>query len=657
MTPETIDDDKTGKIPLQREDLMPHVPTTPPDDADYEESKGKYQQQLYEILETPLRPENFSTYAQDALDKVIGIVEHMTSNYPGESLPLPRAEAENYTAEYYDLDVNEILDMLHNKVDQIQQIQDFVDDISEQSEVFIPARQLERPLVPSSGESKFKETAAKLQTILFLLQERYGLDISDPAQISVTKGSVTEEMMRKEPYFLLDIPSLGRKILVCNELGNITYVMDSQKLDEIELDSQTLVNLDKSEIDTIIENNPGIGARIKHTTKYIPKIERTLKDISGFNVQDEKSIDEDADIAEESLLITKADSAPEGYKSIKKIAIEWGMSYGAIKKTIIELGDKLGKVKMARFGSKTAEAYSPDQIEMIRQAAEARGLLATEAPEGYMNARQIAIELGISQHTTKSIIILLGDKLGEVIQTRFSQTIGTAYSPDQIEMIRQAAEARGLLATEAQEGYMNINNIAKNLGISVTSVNRIIKEIGDELGAVTKAKFGRFTTDAYSPDQIEMIRQAAEARGLFSGDAPEGYMNLKQIAKEMGISESAIRKVITELGSNLSDTKMYKFGTNITEAYSPDQIEMIRQAAEARGLFSGDAPEGYMNAFQIAVKLGISSITLKKIIAKLLGELGEVIKARFGSKVTIAYSPKQIEIIRARAKEMGYEIN
>jgi biotin operon repressor len=150
---------------------------------------------------------------------------------------------------------------------------------------------------------------------------------------------------------------------------------------------------------------------------------------------------------------------------------------------------------------------------MIRSRAEEQGLLEAQAPEGYMSALQISKELGMGKNTVLKLIKELGDELGEVSKARFGTTLADSYSPEQIEMIRARAEEQGRFEAQAPEGYMSARQISKELGKDYTTVSRLIKELGDELGEVNKARFGKNVADSYSPEQIEMVRKKAIEKG------------------------------------------------------------------------------------------------------------------------------------------------
>jgi hypothetical protein len=122
--------------------------------------------------------------------------------------------------------------------------------------------------------------------------------------------------------------------------------------------------MDKSQIDELIKINQGLGVRITHTTKYLPKIELALASITDYGTKTECGIESDDTIQEESLLKTAINKAPEGYLSVNRIAKKLGISDGTVSKIISEIG--LSPIK-ARFGSKITDAYSPEDIARIRE--------------------------------------------------------------------------------------------------------------------------------------------------------------------------------------------------------------------------------------------------------------------------------------------------
>ena len=427
-------DNSELKKPLQKDDLM--GPSAQAVDPVYEEAKERYRKQLEAILSTPLVPENFITYADDALDSVANMVEGMTKKYPGESLPLPRGKAEEHTTGYYEMDIDDILDSLQSKVDETNHIKQFVKHLSEEDAVYVPPQPLEPGIQTGGGEFSKRETSPKLETILFLLQEIYELDINNSEEIKVNKGSVAKGMMRTEPYYLVELPTLDRSILVCNEIGNITYVMDNTLLEEQGMGAELLVDMDKSQIDELIKTNQGLGVRITHTAKYLPKIELALESIADFSTKTESGIESDDTIQVESLLKTAIDKATDGYMSARRIAKELGISASSVNTIISELG--LIPIK-AKFSNNVTDAYSPVDIARIRELAESKELFSPKAAGGYMSVSQIAKELGISNYNVNKIISELGLS---PIRAKFGGNVTDAYSPVDIARIRVILETK-----------------------------------------------------------------------------------------------------------------------------------------------------------------------------------------------------------------------
>ena len=121
---------------------------------------------------------------------------------------------------------------------------------------------------------------------------------------------------------------------------------------------------------------------------------------------------------------------------------------------------------------------------------------------------------------------------------------------------------------------MSVNQIAKELGFSRGSVNKIITELG------LKPEKYRFGIDAYSPEGIASIRDRAESMGLFTPEAPEGYMSVNQIANKLGIDYKIVKKTITELGLLGLKPEKYRFGPTVTDGYSPEDRARIREWLE-----------------------------------------------------------------------------
>ncbi len=548
------------------------------DDSDFTKTKEGYAARLEGILDTPLTPENFSTYADDAYNQVVSLVGDMVSKSPYRDLPLPSRLIEDYAGDSYGIDIGKVLDTLISKVEETSDIKKFVANTGRDNDVYVPPQVLSPKIESGKGEFTEAGVSQKLESILFLLKEIHGIDLQDSEQIVVTRGAVDKNMMRNEPYYSIEIPGLNRTILVCNEKGNITYILDSEILAESMPNfNLEITDLDKGAIDQLIKDNPSLGARIQHTVKYLTKIEDSLYEIANFN---EATIDANDRIQEVSLL-ADAEKATEGYLSTRVIAKNMGIDYATLRDIISKLGEELGDVETARHvqRGRLMPSFSPEQIEMMRAEAESRGLFKKPL-EGYLSVKVIARGMGIGDATLRDIISKLGEELGDVETARHGKFLNvSSFSPEQIEMMRAEAESRGYFK-KPLEGYLSAHVIAQEMGIGDATLIDIISKLGEELGDVETARHGQSNVPSFSPEQIEMMRAEAESRGYFT-DAPEGYLTITGIIEVYGIRRERIRKIIGELGDDFGKALNAKNKYNrVGKWFSPEQIEMIRAEAK-----------------------------------------------------------------------------
>ena len=98
--------------------------------------------------------------------------------------------------------------------------------ITKLKEVFLPPNEGRvRILGQKTGEGKEKQSHPRLELACRLLV-KMGVDLTDD---SIVEGTNTEEMRRSESYLLIRIPEWDRMILLCEEEGNRTFVIHSNK--------------------------------------------------------------------------------------------------------------------------------------------------------------------------------------------------------------------------------------------------------------------------------------------------------------------------------------------------------------------------------------------------------------------------------------------
>ena len=75
-----------------------------------------------------------------------------------------------------------------------------------------------------------KKMVNRLKTIFVYFKEDFEVDVDNPDHLTLTKGMVDNKMMRKTSYFLVSALKIDRKMLVCDEGGNASYVFDAKVL-------------------------------------------------------------------------------------------------------------------------------------------------------------------------------------------------------------------------------------------------------------------------------------------------------------------------------------------------------------------------------------------------------------------------------------------
>ena len=80
-----------------------------------------------------------------------------------------------------------------------------------------------KPLLMGDGNGEFREVRfqERLKSLLLTL-EKQGIYTDD---VILIRGKTRKDMMRKTSYTILDIPKLGREVLVCDQVGEATFVV------------------------------------------------------------------------------------------------------------------------------------------------------------------------------------------------------------------------------------------------------------------------------------------------------------------------------------------------------------------------------------------------------------------------------------------------
>ncbi len=605
-----------------------------------------YKSEIEAITSSSLTPETLSTFAETALNGLIGVVEAISANYkrqPTIAQPTKR-DIETAAFSYFGVgEIETILDHVSQKAQEIDQLDDVIAEIPITPAIFVPPSEVSPRINPGNGTFEQKTTIERLKTVLFILGNEFDIDVYDPEAVAKHQGIVSDSMMRQSSYYSLDIAKLDKTILVCDEQNNATFVFTSSILKSAGIDGTALTALHKPELDALVEQSPGNATKIIYSKQFVIDMVAAL---SG-DMREPKA--HSTKIETPKYLVPRA---PQDYRSAAGIASELGLTGYAISSIMGAVADQLGPTATYRFQAIVSKAYSPDQQALITEYAERSGLLdqirLREA--GHLSVHTYAKKLGVGYNTVAESVASIEAELGKVELARTQKTEIKMYSPDQLELIRQDLERRGVLIDKAPEGYLSGSKLAQDLGIHYPAVKAIIAELGESLGEVLAYRFEKIKAPGFSPEQQALIRDRFNQR---TPEAPEDVSSLTGLAKKIGLATETIELAIDELGSRLGPAEVYRFNAVITSGYKPEQQLAIENQLIESGRLHKTMPENRRAAIDYINQYGMSYTTLAKVLVSAQDQLGPTELFRYGNRVTPGYTEAQQAIIEARIHEQG----
>lgn len=463
----------------------------------------QYQAELLDITGRPLTPDNIDSYAEDALNDLISLIQRSIDGFSAQNsrqFATPK-DLEAAAFAHYSLgNVEPTLDHIADKAAEISEIDDIIAGATQANEIITPP-DLRPSLVEGGGTFHERLSKPRLKTLLFVLGNEFNVDLRDNEQITITRGRVDPTMMRHESYNLVELPRLNRTVLICDEEENATFVFDDQELRTHELSSKELAHLSKFELRDLIAQDPHMGSWVKYSKKFVPRLVAALKDpgqVIPVKVPDEKSY--------------LFPAPPDDVRSMSGLTDDLE---DVAKKTVTETIEKLraqqklGQEVLYRFrGGHIVPGYDLYQQALIEDRLRTQGLLVPRAPEGVLSVAGIVREYpGHGYHTVERAVETLKDELGTVGRYRFRQERANGYTGPQQKLIIDLLENEREKTPPVPEGHKSASGIADDLGVDKKTVNRKIAELDDTIGEKKKYQFNGFVAVGYSPDQQKLIKE------------------------------------------------------------------------------------------------------------------------------------------------------
>ena len=438
----------TGEMALSETDgvVVDNKPSTEPKDS-------RYQTRLKTILSTPLTVETIDTYAQSAVSDLINLTENVVNEFADITSPdtiyADARELEDAAFRHFDLPSIPVnLDYISELDQEIRSIDTVIEEVSTKDQVIVPPDEQLQPIVPGRGEGiKEKELLPRLKTLLFILKEDYEIELDDSEQIRITQGKTTDEMMRDEPYYSVEVPSLNRTVLVCDEEGNATFVIDTKRLQELEISKEQLLDMTKDELNAVIEQHAGFGRRIIQSDSWVDNISDNLDEIqtntSEQTIKPEKprsylTRKELEKLDPSEMLYSASELGNDGDK--KGI---FDVDNQTIRKIARELGIEGQEVNFAKISGIGYDAW---QVNQIRDELYRRNLIERRPEDRVYSAGELGNygdKKGIFD-VDKGTISRIARKLGiEGQEEQFGSVKGIGYDAWQVNLIRDELIKQG----------------------------------------------------------------------------------------------------------------------------------------------------------------------------------------------------------------------
>ena len=492
--------------------------------------KTEFAARLTAAVNEPLTLGNTDTYVDDALGAVIKLVDDVVAKYdaqPGaEWQQLGEAngkEHEDAALKHFGLEnVEDILRHLDDKASQFAVIDQVIAQTNKSSNVFVPPDSAPVPQATGSGtgmEKKGKQP--KLENLLFVLMNDFGIDPDDSEAVSIVRGSVNPNMMREEPYYQVTVPELDKVILVCDEYENVTFVFNDEWVrEQVSANhpsenepERPLTDYTKEELSKLIKDNPGQGARIMATKNFTANLVNALK--GGFSQQ---KLDKPVDTR---YLRSSKDlpPVPDGYATISEIGEELGVQEEKDKVTIRNIAialEKQGKITRGTYRSRNGRpilAFTEKDARLIVEETKRR---TAPIPEGYVSVAKFA---GEYQQRKGGHDITYLDMSCAIKQLELNPVkIGVfLYLPEDearqvVDMVEQLVSER--LAIR-QHKKVSLNRLSDVTGEGYSVVRRAVEKCGlIEKGASSR---GRYFSVAEQEKVIKYLEERRARRARTKG--------------------------------------------------------------------------------------------------------------------------------------------
>jgi hypothetical protein len=535
--------------------------------------KSQLEREYTNLLTSHIDPSNLYTFFDEAVEKLVGIIKKTTDEYlvlnPDEK-SLGK-ELEDKALKHFGLfSVNETLDAITYKRMAIQGVEnDIALAAGLSNDVFVPPTADSKYIIEGNGEGmEEKKLIPRLVTLVYILQNDLQLYLSnDQEGISIVRGETSEDMVRKQPYFRVTIPSLDRTVYICDEEGNASFIFSTGKILEKVSSIENIDRTDKATYKEIIEENPKLGIVVRYGPLWREQMVSALTNEFGKEKKPEKSIIKSDFEAPRVILPQK-----EGWETATSLMLseKVKLSVPLIKQyadTFRQEHPEWFEIQMSR-NNKPTERYHPDLIKEIE-----KHFNESEPQHGWKHSRDLVPVLDLHQKTVINSAEAYRKEYPEWFETKRNPIgrLSEYYHPDLIKKLQEQFSK----ISDAKEGWQTANGIAPEVDTTHKTIKRFVEQYRAEHPEWFEQQRAEMTfAEHYHPELVKLIIEHFNKHPL----RKEGWKSSSTLIKELKRSQPVIKEYAETFRAEHPEWfEMQKNGPKISEHYHPDLVAKITE--------------------------------------------------------------------------------
>ncbi len=536
------------------------------------------------ILSLTIQPDTIQTFYDDAINQLVAVNEKLVALYKKEnpSDTQEGASLEDAAALHFQVTpVNQVLDAISERRRDMDDLESRIQEVLSLSpEVFVPPEADEKyRVLPGSGKGlEEKKLIPRLMTLVYILEHDLGLhigkdeDVDEYAQVALVRGEVVDGMMRATPYYRVSIEPYNRTIYICDEEGNMSFVFDTERIEEVIPNIEDLDQTSKKEYKDIIEARPGVGMVVRYGANWR---ERMLEAITNtFEVSPSVGQAKQKVVRPRSDFESKKDvpKRKEGWESANSLVVICKTNAKAIENfaKMFESEHREWLEMQKTGGGKVVEHYHPNLVtKIIEHFAE-----IPQKRDGWQSVKSLIKIYKASRESVIRFAYTLREMHPEWFEIQKPGGRATEhYHPDLVAKINEYLTS----VPHKKEGWENASAISG--GESIKSNSSTIKKYAETFRTLhpewfEQQKTRTIITEHYHPDLVAKINEYLTS----VPHKKEGWESANSLMKVVKSNHTTIKKLVNTFRSLHPEWfEMQRTGGRVTEHYHPDLISLVEK--------------------------------------------------------------------------------